>query len=249
VKSADGNNLVSISTTFFPSTAPDSLRADAVLLSSDGVWFYVDSVRLLAASENNFNSLLPVHPNNPFGYITAVPESSVVINIVLHAIYDISCAKYNPPFDAIVVALSALKTYGVSLHSRISPSSQLFAVLMSYAPIEPLELYTVAASYNLYDLAALASQYLHSLSLASLPDEMATRMGAVYLKRLFFLHYGRVDALKRILLNPPQQHVPTKGCHDVDQKKLTRAWALASASLVWNARAGGLQNHVMILYE
>ena len=109
---------------------------------------------------------------------------------------------------------------------------------MSHAPVVPLELYTLAASYDLFDLAAIASQYLHSLSLASLTDDMAIRMGAVYLKRLFFMHYGRVEALKRILLAPPLSHSPTLQCDFTDQKKLTRAWALASASLAWDARAG-----------
>lgn len=232
-------SLVSISTTFFLG-APHDQVADVVLLSNDSVWFYVGTAKLLDSSENRFNSLLssiPESSDDPFGRIIAVPESSVVLNIVLHAIYDLSCAEYNPTFGAIAEAISALKVYGVPLHSRLSPESSLFSLLMSHAPIVPLDLYTLAASYDLYDLAAFSSQYLHSLSLPSLADDMAMRMGAVYLKRLFFMHYGRIEALKRILLAPPVPHTPTAHCDFMDQKRLTRAWALASASLVWDARA------------
>lgn len=67
---------------------------------------------------------------------------------------------------------------------------------------------------------------------------MAERIGAVYLKRLFFLHFGRAEALKRILLPPPHPHAPTPSCDFSDQKKLTRAWALASAYLAWDTRPG-----------
>ena len=215
--------------------------ADVVLLSNDSIWFYVGKARILDSSGNSFNGLFSAVPesfDDPFGHIIAVPESSVVLNIVLHAIYDLSCTKYNPPFDAIAEAISALKTYGVPLHTRLSAGSSLFSLLMSYAPVVPLDLYTLAASYDLHDLAAFTSQYLHSLSLASLSDGEAERMGAVYVKRLFFLHYGRINALKRILLAPPVPHTPIAQCNFVDQKKLTRAWALASASLAWDVTPG-----------
>lgn len=168
----------------------------------------------------------------------AVRESSEVLNVVLHTIYGISCAQYRPSFDTIATAIASLKTYGIPLREHLTPSTPLFELLMSHAPLVPLQLYTLAASHDLYDLAALTSSYLHSFSLASLTDEMAEDMGPVYLKRLFFLHYGRADALKRILLAPPHPHAPTPQCDFTDQKKLTRAWALASAYLAWDARAG-----------
>jgi len=239
MRSPAESSLVSISTTFYPG-APYIPVADIVLLSNDSVWFYADRAKLLESSENGFKSMLSStreRSDDLFDNIIAVHESSIILNIVLHAIYDISCAQYNPSFDAIVEAISSLSTYGVPPHSRLSPTSSLFSLLTSYAPIMPLELYTLAASYDIYDLAAVASQYLHSLSLASMSDDLVVRMGAVYLKRLFFLHYGRVDALKRILLAPPVTHTPTPQCDFTEQKKLTRAWALASASLVWEARA------------
>ena len=65
---------------------------------------------------------------------------------------------------------------------------------------------------------------------------MAAKIGPIYLKKLFFLHLGRTDALKRLLLPPPHPHAPTPTCDFMEQKKLTRAWALASAYLTWDAR-------------
>jgi len=229
-----------VSTTFFCGAQHESVPADIVLLSRDAVWFYVHTNKLLKSSENNFNSLLPLMPqigNTQLGSIIAVQESSVVLNVVMHTIYNISCAQYNPSFHTIAAAIASLKTYGIPLRQRIIPSTPLFSLLMSHAPLVPLELYTLAASHDLYDLAAVTSSYLHSFSLSSITDEMAGKMGPVYLKRLFFLHYGRADALKRILLAPPHPHAPTPQCDFTDQKKLTRAWALASAYLAWDARA------------
>jgi len=45
-----------------------------------------------------------------------------------------------------------------------------------------------------------------------------------------------VDALKRLLISPPHPHPPTASCDFTEQKKLTRAWALASSYLLCDAR-------------
>ena len=67
---------------------------------------------------------------------------------------------------------------------------------------------------------------------------MAKEVSPVYLKRLFFLHYGRADALERILasLSSSHPHPPTRECDRTEQRKLSRAWVLASAYLAWDAR-------------
>jgi len=165
-----------------------------------------------------------------------VPEPSIIFNIVLHTIYDMSCAHHSPSFESLVAAVDSLRCYGISLQSRIAPSTPLFKHLLSHASLFPLELYALAAFYDLHDVAVSASPHLLSFSLATLSDEMANRMGPIYLKRLFFLHLGRTDALKRVLLSPPHPHVPTSRCDFPEQRKLMRAWALASAYLAWDAR-------------
>lgn len=235
----DENTLVSVSTTFFPGAQLHALPPDLVLLSSDSVFFYVHLHILLAASENNFSSLLPpslrTDPGS-VGPVVPLPESSVELNIVLHAIYDMSCSHYSPSFEAIVSALSVMDAYGISVKKYVARSTPLYNLLLCHAPIYPLELYALAASHDLYDLAVPTSSHLLSFSLASLTDDMVDRIGPRYLKRLFFLHFGRSDALKRLLLPPPHPHPPTVSCDFTEQKKLTRAWALASAYLAWDAR-------------
>jgi len=158
------------------------------------------------------------------------------LNILLYTVYDISCAHHSPTFPSLVTAVNRLPVYGIRPKVRIAPSTPLFSLLLSHAPLFPLELYALSASHDLYDLAVSTSPYLLSFPLATLTDEMAERIGPVYLKRLFFLHFGRSDAMKRVLLPPPNLHAPTASCDFAEQKKLTRAWTLASAYLAWDAR-------------
>ena len=99
-----------------------------------------------------------------------VPESSVVINVVLHTLYDISCAQYTPDFDTLSKATASMQKYGVRSKDRIAPSTPLFTLLISHAPVVPLPLYTLAAKH---DLAAFASSYSLLIALSSLTDEMA----------------------------------------------------------------------------
>ena len=239
--SQEENELVSVSTTFFPGAQNHALPPDLVVLSSDSVFFYVHLHVLLAASDNDFNSLLPPSSDakpGPLGPVVLVPEPSIILNIVFHAVYDISCSHYSPSFESLAGALNAMAKYGISLRTHVAPTTALHSLLLSLAPIYPLELYALAASYDLYDLAVPTSAHLLSFSLASLTDDMAERIGPKYLKRLFFLHFGRADALKRLLLPPPHPHPPTLTCDYAEQKRLTRAWALASAYLAWDARPG-----------
>ncbi|KAI6140945.1 hypothetical protein EDD17DRAFT_1712878 [Pisolithus thermaeus] len=237
--SSDEDTPVFVSTTFFPSAQLHALPPDLVLLSSDSVYFYVHQHVLLAASDNSFNSLLPLSPRTESGLVefaVPIPEPSAELNIVLHAIYNMSCAHYSPSFESLVSALAVMNVYGISVKKHITRFTPLYNLLLFHAPLYPLELYALAASYDLYDLAVPASSHLLSFPLASLTDEMVDRIGPRYLKRLFFLHFGRSDALRRLLLPPPHPHPPTGTCNFTEQKKLTRAWALASAYFAWDAR-------------
>lgn len=233
---ASGVPLVSVSTTFYPGAQHQSVAPDAVLLSSDGVFFYVHSRLLLSCSENAFSALFSTTLSDPDRTVVNVPETSAVLNIILHAVYSISCAHYSPSFEHLCTAVRRLPFYGLRPHDYVSPLTPLYVVLLSYAQLYPIELYALAASLDLHELAVSTSSHLLSFPLFSLSDEMATAIGPVYLKRLFFLHHGRSDALRRVLLSPPLPHAPTKSCDSVEQKKLTRAWALASAYLAWDAR-------------
>ncbi|KIM88283.1 hypothetical protein PILCRDRAFT_814190 [Piloderma croceum F 1598] len=148
-----------------------------------------------------------------------------------------SCVRYSPSFDTLVQALSALRTYGATPKSVITSSNSLHHVLLTYASSRPLDLFALAAEHDLNDLAVATSAHLLSISLSTISDEMATRIGPIYLKRLFFMHLGRAEVLRTILLPPPYPHTPTSECGYAQQNNLTRAWTLASAYLAWDARA------------
>ncbi|KZT13076.1 uncharacterized protein LAESUDRAFT_28651 [Laetiporus sulphureus 93-53] len=246
----DLSSVVSVSTTFFPGANLNPIPPDLIFLSSDAVFFYVHSHQVLGASDNGFRGLLPAKPqshksnsalkalglSDDLGPIIPVPEPATVLNVVLHTIYAHSCAHYSPALDTLCAAVDALHRYGVPLSRHCAPGTPLYALLLAHAPIAPIEVYSLAAHYDLYELAVPVSSHMLGFQLATLTDEDAERMGSTYLKRLFFLHLGRIDALKRLLLPPPHLHAPTPGCDFVEQKKLTRAWALASAYLAWDAR-------------
>ena len=169
--------------------------------------------------------------------IVSLSESSNIINILLHTVYGVSCAHYAPSFEDLSRTVAVLPKYGLPIDVYLSPSTPLSTALSIHAPTSPLELYSLAASLDLYHLAVTASAHLLSLSPPLLSDECAVRMGPIYLKRLFVLHLGRTDTLKRLLLVPPRTHTPTGDCDYSEQKRVTRAWALASAYLLLDARA------------
>ncbi|KAH9921274.1 hypothetical protein B0H21DRAFT_701705 [Amylocystis lapponica] len=238
-ESPEAHTIVSVSTTFFPGANFSPLPPDLILLSSDAVFFYVHCHQLLAVSENSFQSLLPEKQNkgkDDIPPIVSLSESANVLNIVLHTAYNMSCSHYSPSVDTLIATVDALTKYGIPVKSHVVPSTPLYSAILAQAPLAPMQTFALAAKYDLYELAVPISAHLLSFPLSALTDEQAEQMGPIYLKRLFFLHLGRIDALKRLLLPPPHPHAPTSTCDFIEQKKLTRAWALASAYLAWDAR-------------
>ena len=235
---ADVPITIDVSTTFQPTVLVNHQLPDLVLLSSDNVHFYVHRALILAESRNTFGGLLAPTPPPDDGSTPTVPipERADVLNIVAHAIYRLPVAHFMPPFDSISAAFDALVRYGVPLAPLCPPGSPLYTLVLSQAPLRPIESYALAAHHDLMALAAPISAHLLAYPLSELSDELAQRIGPIYLKRLFFLHSSRMEALKNLLLRPPQGHEPTFDCDATQQRRLTRAWALASAHLVWDAR-------------
>ena len=129
--------------------------------------------------------------------IIPLPESSEVLNVLLHTLYAVPCSHYNPTLPVILSSLSSLSQYGHQPLRYISSSLvPLYGLILSHAPSRPLDVYTFAAGQGLEELAVACSSHLLGLPLYSISDKSAMEMGPVYLKRLFFLHLGRVDALK-----------------------------------------------------
>ncbi|KZP11173.1 hypothetical protein FIBSPDRAFT_962496 [Athelia psychrophila] len=104
-----------------------------------------------------------------------VPEQSAIFNIIIHAIYRISCARHptHPAFAALLAAIAALPKYGVDLHaSNIfaptsrTPPSPLSAQLLVHAFAKP------DRAFDLYALA-VAFAHLRALPLPALTDNMS----------------------------------------------------------------------------
>ncbi|KAL4259099.1 BTB domain-containing protein [Pleurotus pulmonarius] len=248
----NGTTLISVSTSFSPKTRHQDILPRLVFLSSDSVHFYVHPHVLTAASTNGFNRLLDdafrqnqdvdALPSSPLPVKSILSHSST-LNVILHAAYDAPCAQFAPSTDTLVEAIDLLPEYGIApcscIYSSTSTSpapSRLYSLLLSHAPFNPLPIYTLAAHHGLEDLAVACSQHLLSTQFHMVSDHAAIRMGPIYLKRLAFLLLGRVEALKRLIVEPPPLHAPTGMCSGFEQKRLARAWTLAVSSLVWDAK-------------
>jgi len=236
----DEAQSVTVSAAFYPTANILSVAPDAVMLSADRVFFYVHSEFLRHQSTNNFNHILPaiLHHAESEHQIALLPvhEHSHVLNVILHTVYGLSCIQFSPTNDVLSAAVAGLQTYGMQLDVHLAPETPLFALLAARTPSTPLFVYTLAAQYNLYELAAQASAFLLSLKVSAIDGECADRMGPIYLNRLLALQQGRVEALKEILRAPPSGHPLTDHCNAESQAGLARAWMLTAAYLIWEAR-------------
>lgn len=236
-----GRGIEHVSYAFHPRLASDSFAPDLILKSLDHVLFHVHHHRILSASNNSFAMLCQAPPEFSLSMYgtrpptVMVPETSDILNIILHTIYGMSALGYCPSFETISSTLDAFPRYGLSADLYAAAGQPLYDLVVSCAPYRPIDTYALAAAHDLADAAASASAHLLSFSLPTLSDELALRMGPVYLKKLFFLHLGRMDALKRVLFQPPSRHSETPECTTADQKRLTRAWALTAVHILWDA--------------
>jgi hypothetical protein len=167
-----------------------------------------------------------------------IPESSTTLNVIAHALYDKSCARHAPSLDTIEEAIDHMPSYDIIPALHVIPGKELYNLLLTHTPISALRVYALAAKHKLHELARQASAHTLSLSMSLVTDELAQRMGSVYLKNLMLLHMARKEAFKSIILPPPEKHVPTQACPVEDQRKLHRAWALAAAYLAWDGKIG-----------
>ena len=232
---------IAVSSRFYPGSLTGPGPQDLVLVSSDRVFFYVHSTALLASSSNFFASIVhPSHLSPPLEHaqhaVVVVRELSPVLNIILHAIYNLSCAQYSPSNGELIAAVDALPRYGISVQMHLAPETALFQVLTSRVHTDALTIYALAGHHNLYELASRASTHLLGIDIRSVPLEIADRMGAVYVNRLIALHAVRHEALKKILAGSPASHPFTDTCDEESQASLARAWRLATAYLIWEMR-------------
>ena len=189
-----------VSPIFFPDARLDGNSEDLILLSSDSICFHVSSTQLILSSNNGFGSHLPLtgaFATSDDGSLPMIRLShvSTVINIVLHAAYNIACSELNSEFEDVELAIAAFDVYGLNVRKALSSDSPLYVTMLSFVPLRPIDVYALAAKYDLAELAARASGHLMAFKLSSLTDEMAEKIGASYLKKLFLFHIERIEAV------------------------------------------------------
>ncbi|KAG9047788.1 hypothetical protein FS837_001496 [Tulasnella sp. UAMH 9824] len=171
---------------------------------------------------------------SPSGQLNTIPtlfvsEDSVVFNIVLHLAYGMPCGRYGPSIEVISNALQALPRYGLPAPG---PTNEIWTVLLRQAEMDPLRVYSLGASHAVESVCIQSSEHTLQTSLSNLSEADAMTMGPIYLRRLFFLHFGRVGALKRILGPPPNTHADTIVCTEVTQRAVKKAWKAGLAELL-----------------
>ncbi|KAL1945669.1 hypothetical protein VTO73DRAFT_1671 [Trametes versicolor] len=214
---------------FNPHFQIDGILPNVHIVSADSVIFHVHQQRLLAASTNAFGGSLAYPPR-----LIAVSENSSVLNIVLHVIYGMSCLRFQPPFESTEAAVAALIKYGVPAAS-LANSQSLHELFMFHAPHRPIEVFALAGHYALEPVAVAVSAHLLAYDLTRISDTLVVKMGSVYFNRLYKLQQTRLTALRDILLRRPPTHAPTATCADGGQEEIGRAWAFATAQIVWTA--------------
>lgn len=209
------------------------------MITVDQVLFYLNIEIVCRYSRNAFQPLIDTADVFAEGErLAQIPETSEVVDAMAHFLYELPYCDDTPPLRIFIDAILAMPKYAIDAAAYLVPENPCYKVILAFTPLFPLEVYALAARFNVEHLASSASSYLLSLAITDISDEMASRIGAVYLKRLIRLHAARVDALKGIVVPGPYPHAPTKTCSFDDQRRFTRAWYLTAAHLVWDSKPG-----------
>ncbi|KAK7052855.1 hypothetical protein VNI00_004174 [Paramarasmius palmivorus] len=237
---------VPVSPTFGPTTGQgERPPADTILFSSDFVMFHVDESTLLQFSDNNFRGLLPFLGQDEASRMLFFHDIlSSELEIALKAIYKMPATIASTAGGGnleelwlLAKGIGWLPTFGIPAKVVVLPNTDIFTLILSYAPLHPMETYTVAGSHDLEQLAAAVSPHTLPLELSRVTEELGEQMGWKYMLRLFRLHMNRRTTLMNLLAPAPDIHHPIRNCDFDDQKELKGKWSMAVASLTWEIRA------------
>ncbi|QRV93280.1 hypothetical protein RhiJN_21298 [Ceratobasidium sp. AG-Ba] len=196
----DDEPIASISQRFH-AEEPEFRDADLVFLTTDSVFFYAHTSVLLQESCNRFGGLIPVTvaPDDDLESLepgvrqdNGAPEvrlvisdySSTILEIVLSAIYKTNAEWLDPSSESLQEAITALHALGCDPNNMTSPGSLLFLCSLRAAEREPLIIFAIAAEHRCEDLAVAVSRLISADLLYGITDELAERMGPIYLKRI-----------------------------------------------------------------
>ncbi|KAG9000082.1 hypothetical protein FRB94_005661 [Tulasnella sp. JGI-2019a] len=164
-------------------------------------------------------------------FIAYVDEPSEVLNIILHIVYETPVAHHGPSLNLIDQALSRLSKYGIQA-PPVNRGSDVWTLLLNFGHRDPVRVYAIAASHAIEPICIAASELTLKVALDVVTEEDALKMGAVFLRRLLFLHLGRQQALKRIILEPPMAHKASQTCSIADRQLIEQRWSLGVADLI-----------------
>ena len=224
------DTIVSMSTTFFLGAMDDPYPTDVLLVSSDNVFFCVHSSTLLVHSLNKFGGYL-----KDMSQPMLLSAHSAVVNLALYALYDLDPSAFNPTTGLLTQALNFLIDHGILPKDCITPTSPFSESIRKLGAQCPLETFMMVAYFDLEPLAVDVSRNLLSLPLQSITEEVALAIGPKYLRRLFFLHLGRIERLKQLMLQVPEAHGQTKDCYDSEQRLLQLEWRSLAVALASQA--------------
>jgi hypothetical protein len=158
------------------------------------------------------------------------------LDIILHALYDMSMEPYRPGPDVVEAAVECMAPLGIIVNRVIYEECPLYQYILTYTPLRPVDVYAMAAHHGIHSLAVRASTYLLNLDLKAVSDELTVRMGPQYFMKLVRLHSTRFEALKAELLIEPLAHSPAQvdNCSFAQLQKAKQVWALFCAEPVWH---------------
>ncbi|KAH6912906.1 hypothetical protein BKA70DRAFT_1218991 [Coprinopsis sp. MPI-PUGE-AT-0042] len=202
-------------------------KYDTVFKTNDATLLYVDSAKI---PNGAFASVVRSTPDD---VVTVdVAESSAVLDVILHALYDAAFSPDSPSLDLLDQSIDRMHIHGIQPPKCIYSGCAVYRALMTLAPDDPFRVYALAAFHNLHDLAVEVSSFTLALSLADVDDAKAVRMGAIYYKRLIALHFNRKHMLRDLIVFSPSSHPRTESCGNNEYITLSRAWNLRVSELL-----------------
>jgi hypothetical protein len=98
-------------------------------------------------------------------------EKADVLNLLLHAVYNLNPERYAPSLETLSCLPAALLNYGYSLDEHLAPDSELTRLFLNYARMQPIDVYALAAAYNLEHIAQRASKPSLGTKLSEVTNE------------------------------------------------------------------------------
>ena len=239
-----GGVTVHVSHTFDLTFKANDILPNAIIFSQDDTFFLVHCHKLIAASNNNFGSLISpeyatVCDDPDLNAIElCLPESASVLNVLLCAIYGLPCDINRPTFQCLLDALVAMKKYGLTLENYLLPGLPIYNAILNHTPFHPFEVYAIAAENDLTDLAMVSSSYTLTRSIATISFDLVRKIGSGYLHRLYQLHAFRLETLKAMFNVTLWPHALRPYCSPRTRFVTSRAFHLACMQIFYDATPG-----------